>query len=281
MSNLVKLGAIAIVLLLIWIGWQQWAQELAHSTQQSPVVNSNQSKSEAAANTSLSSRGDASSADIDSELLLQNINEPLIDAQALYQQASLLKGCLRALADDAALQVWLDDANQNNESHFLISEKLAQFERCKDVDRSINYLALLEQAALAGSEEAFSKFQATRDEEYYRFQNIDMSDRDAVIQARYGLSQKKYQVAEALAVKGSEKAMLWLMYGYKENGPQPQGQDYVRALAYALTLKDITDDSKTYGNANWFVERITATMKPQEIKQAESLAEEISVQLKM
>ena len=209
MSNLVKISAVVLALLLIWIGWQQWAQDLSHSTQQSPVVNSNQSKSEAAANTSLSSRDNASPDDVDSELLLQNINEPVIDAQALYQQASLLKGCQRALTDDAAMQVWLDDANQNNESHFLITEKLAQFERCKDVDRSIDYLALLEQAALAGSEEAFSKFQATRDEEYYRFQNIDLSDRKALIEARYGLSQKKYQVAEALAVNGSEKAMLW------------------------------------------------------------------------
>ncbi|BDX08655.1 hypothetical protein [Planctobacterium marinum] len=278
MPNLVKASVIAIVLLLIWIGWQQSPQDQLSSTTQSALDNSNQGKSEVASSTTLSPLDHVSSDDIESEFQKKSTDEVFIDSEVLYQQASLLKGCQRALADDVAMQAWLDDANQKNESHFLVEEKLAQFERCKDVDRSIDYVTLLEQAALAGSEQALTKFWATRDEEYYRFQNIDLSDRDAMIEARYGLSQKKYQVAEALAVKGSEKAILWLMYGYKENGPQPQGQDYIRALAYGLALKDITDDSKTYGNATWFIERITATMKPKEIRQAESLSEEIRLQ---
>lgn len=271
MSHLVKVFFTSLVLLIVGLLWYQWqpdtSLDLEHVSNAHPGSPSLIPEKEDAEPST------EQQVLVSQKIAPQQISSP--DAQTLFTQAALVKGCQSTFQDEASLQHWLDKAYAEDENLGFINQKLAQFERCQGVNLKVDYISQLAEAALAGSAEALKLFWYTRDEEYFQIQGIAKSDREAVIQARQDLQLFRYQVAEQLAAKGNEYAMLLLMYGYKNHDEHPLGQDYVRSLALGLALLDMTENNDRYGEVEWFIERIKPNLQPEEIAQAHDLAQEI------
>lgn len=197
-------------------------------------------------------------------------------AETNYQLATTIRNCRNIPSSKDALALWLERSQQNNEPQTYIEDVLARFEQCSNLHLSgTNYIHLLIMAAEQYSDIAVSELWSISDREYFKVMKLTKSPRPKKISARQGFLQKKYDLAQALALTGAELSLQRLIQGYQNYDPETGHPNVIKALAYANFALYITDNNELYRKVDWIKHKLEDNLSFEAKEQAAQLTEQI------
>lgn len=198
------------------------------------------------------------------------------DLNAGYSLAMNLKYCLNAPLSQQAYDQQLELAQSSNESIQFIDNLTAKFDKCQGIEPSqtqqfYHYLHASAEQGLVAAQEQFSQITA---EFFMTSQQYHALARDEYIATRDNFIKTKLDFLIKASEHGSLKAMVTLSNMYHSQNYGAKGR--VKAHAYNQVILNFTDNNKLYRRYQWYIERSSKYLSPEELALAQKITDNIS-----
>ena len=202
--------------------------------------------------------------------------KPQLSANQIFELAKEHRLCKSVPKFDSELSIWLDNANNVGEPNEYIEDVIGRFDQCSKLpEDEQNYINLLLIAAEQGSDDAVSLLWAIGEREYFESFGAMQFSREERIAARVAFTQKKYDLAHKVALRGGEQSLERLVKGYQNLDPATNAQSYYKSVAYANYAMAITRNNDLHRNVDWIKQRLLTSMSNDEQDQAQILTEKL------
>lgn len=198
--------------------------------------------------------------------------KPQLSANQIFELAKELRLCKSVPKSDSELSIWLDNANNVGEPNEYIEDVIGRFDQCSKLpEDEQNYINLMLIAAEQGSDDAVSLLWAIGEQEYFESFGAKQFSREERIATRVAFTQKKYDLAHKVALRGGEQSLERLVKGYQNFDPATNGQSYYKSVAYANFAMAITRNNDLHRKVDWIKQRLLTSMSNDEQDQAQIL----------
>lgn len=218
------------------------------------------------------------------QALAQLMQAATYDNEAAYILGMNLQRCQRVPVNDADYQAQLLEVQKFNDGG-LATDRLAQgYAFCQGVattqrSQFYAYLQLAADSGFVPAQEAIARLTP----EYYMqlFAGNELT-RDDYVAMRSAFVEKQAALLASAAEHGSLTALITLSqrhhaqtYTAKHYSAQTDALDSrLQAYAFNRVILTLADDNELYNRYNWFVQRAMQQFNPDEIAQAEQIAQQ-------
>jgi len=198
------------------------------------------------------------------------------DSSAYFILSKNLRFCLFVPLNAESLEHSMNAALDNGESSNFISRLKERFTFCEGItkDQRNSFYSYNEETANKGYVPAQVEFAKTTAKTFMRSQGHEKLERDEYIKTRDQFKQQKVDLLSSAAEQGSIAAMERLSFLHQS---QNYGLDgLLKAYAYSSSLLEFTENNDLYNRHQWFVQRLSKRLTPEDINQAQLLSAQLN-----
>jgi len=197
------------------------------------------------------------------------------DSSAYFILSKNLRFCLFVPLNAESLEHSMSTALDNGESSNFISRLKERYNFCEGItkEQRNSFYSYNEETANKGYVPAQVEFAKTTAKTFMQSQGHEKLERDEYIKTRDQFKQQKVGLLSSAAEQGSIAAMERLSFLHQSQNYGVNG--LIKAYAYSSSLLEFTENNDLYNRHQWFVQRLSKRLTPEDIEQALALSEQL------